>query len=94
MILSPKSRKNGVNAINNLYQRIELHEQAIKYGFIFKMVPVALAAAILLFLAVRDYSNGETQYAIMEMLTAILVFIIIYLFWKNDVLRTAIVHMS
>jgi len=89
-----KSRKQGAAAISNLYTRMETHERAIKYGFVFKALPMSIAATILFLVGVRTFAMGtDPAYAAMHVLVSALTAIVIYLFWQNDVLRTTIVHM-
>jgi hypothetical protein len=77
-----------------LSNRLAVHEDAVKYAFVFKALPIGLAAAVLMYMAGTDYAAGYTRDGIMEGLVAVLVIVIIMLFWKNDMLRATIVHMT
>lgn len=89
--MSPRRKTSTDNAIRNLYERVELHDASIKYGFIFKMMPLAIVALYALAIAFRVVDPTE-MFALVAF-AAVLVTIIIIL-WQNDLLRTVFVHAT
>lgn len=87
----PKTNASTSNAIRNLYERVEFHNTSIKYGFIFKIVPLALVALYALVLAFQMVDPAQ-KFALAAF-AAVLAMIIVIL-WQNDLLRTVFVHAT
>lgn len=92
-----RTRKKSVsNAIENLYDRIEEHDQSINIGFAWKAIPFGLLAAALLLTGVRNIfkMNADVNNAIMLIALSLLIIIVIYLLWVNSMWKQAFVYMT
>lgn len=87
-----RARKSGEAGITNLYKQVETLKTASRVGFIWKAIPFLIATIMLVFLS-ADQLGKDPMFALTLFVVAVLLFMLMYALYANDVLRESLVMM-